>query len=52
MIGLVNYLTNVLSRALVSGSAPSSSLVNYFWDKWKIEMMQAWGMTEINPIMY
>ena len=46
---LVNYLTNVLSRALVSGSAPASSLVNYFWGKWHIEMMQAWGMTEINP---
>jgi len=39
-----------LDRVLCGGSKPSAELMDYFYRKWNVEFMQAWGMTETNPI--
>jgi len=39
-----------LNRVLCGGSKPSAELMDYFYKKWDVEFMQAWGMTETNPI--
>ena len=41
------YLTNVLKRGLCGGSACSPSMINWFWNKYKIELATGWGMTEM-----
>lgn len=39
-----------LSRLTCGGSAPAPSLMRWYWDKYGIEMVQGWGMTETNPL--
>ncbi len=39
-----------LWRVTCGGSAPPISLMRWYWDKLKIEMIQGWGMTETNPL--
>jgi acyl-CoA synthetase (AMP-forming)/AMP-acid ligase II len=39
-----------LWRVTCGGSAPPISLMRWFWEKLKIEMIQGWGMTETNPL--
>lgn len=39
-----------LERVLCGGSAPPASLLRWYWDALHVEMIQAWGMTETNPL--
>ena len=39
-----------LSRLTCGGSAPPVSMMRWYWDSHKIEMIQGWGMTETNPL--
>jgi acyl-CoA synthetase (AMP-forming)/AMP-acid ligase II len=39
-----------LTRLTCGGSAPPVSLIRWYWDNYKIEMVQGWGMTETNPL--
>ena len=39
-----------LERVLCGGSAPPASLLRWYWDALGVEMIQAWGMTETNPL--
>eukprot|EP01083_Nonionella_stella_P235997 829278_1 len=39
-------LKGVLRRAICGGSSPSRDLIIWFWDKWRIELIQLFGMTE------
>ncbi len=39
-----------LTRLTCGGSAPPVSLIRWYWDKYRIEMIQGWGMTETNPL--
>ena len=39
-----------LERVICGGSAPPASLLRWFWDVLGVEMIQAWGMTETNPL--
>ena len=39
-----------LERVTCGGSAPPVSLIQWYWDKLGIEMVQGWGMTETNPL--
>jgi len=39
-----------LERVLCGGSAPPASLLRWYWDVLGVEMIQAWGMTETNPL--
>jgi len=39
-----------LSRLTCGGSAPPVSMMRWYWDNYKIEMIQGWGMTETNPL--
>ena len=44
------YDLSSLTRLCSGGSAPPISLMRWFWDRYGIEMIQGWGMTETNPI--
>ena len=44
------YDLSNLTRLCSGGSAPPISLIRWFWDRYGIEMIQGWGMTETNPI--
>ena len=44
------YDLSSLTRLCSGGSAPPISLIRWFWDHYRIEMIQGWGMTETNPI--
>lgn len=44
------YDLSNLRRMTCGGSAPPVSLMRWYWDNFKIEMIQAWGMTETNPL--
>ena len=44
------YDLSSLTRLCSGGSAPPISLIRWFWDRYGIEMIQGWGMTETNPI--
>jgi len=45
------YLGKLKLKDLVcGGSAPASSMMVWYWKNWNIEIVQAWGMTETNPI--
>ena len=44
------YDLSKLKRMTCGGSAPPVSLMRWYWDNYKIEMIQAWGMTETNPL--
>jgi len=44
------YDLNKLTRLTCGGSAPPVSMMRWYWDKYGIEMIQGWGMTETNPL--
>ena len=44
------YDLSKVTRLCSGGSAPPISLIRWFWDRYRIEMIQGWGMTETNPI--
>ena len=44
------YDLSNLTRLCSGGSAPPISLIRWYWDRYRIEMIQGWGMTETNPI--
>ena len=44
------YDLSKLSRLTCGGSAPPVSMMRWYWDTYKIEMIQGWGMTETNPL--
>jgi fatty-acyl-CoA synthase len=39
-----------LSRLTCGGSAPPLEMMRWYWDRFGIEMIQGWGMTETNPL--
>lgn len=39
-----------LSRCVIGGSAVPRSMIKTFRDKYNVEVIQAWGMTETNPL--
>lgn len=39
-----------LSRLTCGGSAPPVSMMRWYWENYRIEMVQGWGMTETNPL--
>ena len=41
---------SALDRLVCGGSAPPISLIRWFWDVHRVEMIQGWGMTEMNPL--
>ena len=38
-------LRGVLTRAISGGSAPPAELIDWYWNKWGIELIQIWGVT-------
>lgn len=44
------YDLSILSRMTCGGSAPPVELMRWYWEKYKVEMIQGWGMTETNPL--
>ena len=44
------YDISTVGRLTCGGSAPPVSLMRWYWDNHKIEMIQGWGMTETNPL--
>jgi fatty-acyl-CoA synthase len=44
------YNLSKLSRLTCGGSAPPPSLIRWYWDTLKVEMIQGWGMTETSPL--
>ncbi len=44
------YDLSALERLVCGGSAPPISLIRWFWDHHGVEMIQGWGMTEMNPL--
>ena len=43
-------LKGSLTRSVCGGSAPPAELIEWYLKEWGIELIQAWGMTETNPI--
>ena len=39
-----------LSRLTCGGSAPPLEMMRWYWDRYGVEMIQGWGMTETNPL--
>lgn len=37
-------LRGILTRAICGGSAPAAEMIDWFYNKWGIELIQAWGM--------
>ncbi len=44
------YDISHLTRLTCGGSAPPVSMARWYWDNYRIEMIQGWGMTETNPL--
>lgn len=44
------YNLNMLSSMTCGGSAPPVEMMRWYWDKYNVEMIQGWGMTETNPL--
>ena len=44
------YDLSSLDRVGCGGSAPPLSLIRWYWNRYRIEMLQGWGMTEMNPL--
>ena len=44
------YDLSILSRMTCGGSAPPVEMMRWYWDKYNVEMIQGWGMTETNPL--
>ena len=55
-LGLLKHLEQVgrkpetLRRLVIGGSAPPRAMIEAFEDKWGIETIQGWGMTEMSPV--
>eukprot|EP01084_Bolivina_argentea_P292058 502009_1 len=45
-------IRGVLTRALCGGSSPPSDLIKWFWNHYKIELIQGWGMSETGGFAY
>ena len=44
------YDLSCLDRLICGGSAPPLSMMRWYWETLGVEMIQGWGMTEINPL--
>jgi len=44
------YNLDSLSSMTCGGSAPPVEMMRWYWDKYNVEMIQGWGMTETNPL--
>jgi fatty-acyl-CoA synthase len=44
------YDLSKLRRLTCGGSAPPMSMMRWYWDSHKIEVIQGWGMTETSPL--
>ena len=44
------YDLSALTRFTCGGSAPPESLIRWYWENHRIELIQGWGMTETNPL--
>ena len=44
------YDLSKLTRLTCGGSAPAPEMMRWYWDQYKVEMIQGWGMTETNPL--
>jgi len=44
------YDLSKLKSMTCGGSAPPVSMMRWYWDTYKVEMIQGWGMTETNPL--
>lgn len=44
------YDLTILERMTCGGSAPPVEMMRWYWDKYNVEMIQGWGMTETNPL--
>ncbi len=44
------YDLSKLKKLTCGGSAPPVEMMRWYWDTFKIEMIQGWGMTETNPL--
>ena len=44
------YDLTALDRLVCGGSSPPLSLIRWYWDVHRVEMIQGWGMTEMNPL--
>lgn len=44
------YNLDMLSSMTCGGSAPPVEMMRWYWDKYNVEMIQGWGMTETNPL--
>ncbi|MBM88484.1 MAG: long-chain fatty acid--CoA ligase [Gammaproteobacteria bacterium] len=44
------YDLSILSRMTCGGSAPPVEMMRWYWEKYNVEMIQGWGMTETNPL--
>ena len=44
------YDLSSLDRIASGGSAPPLSMIRWYWDRYRIEMIHAWGMTETSPL--
>ena len=45
-----NDIKKTLSRIMTGGSAPPAELIKWYKDELGVEVIQIWGMTEMNPI--
>jgi len=43
-------IRGVFVRGTTGGSKFSLSLLRWFWDNWRVQVVQTWGMTETNPL--
>ena len=44
------YDLSKLTRLTCGGSSPPVDMMRWYWEKYSIEMVQGWGMTETNPL--
>ena len=44
------YDLSKLGRLTCGGSAPPVEMMRWYWESYKVEMIQGWGMTETNPL--
>ena len=44
------YNLSKLGRLTCGGSAPPVEMMRWYWESYKVEMIQGWGMTETNPL--
>jgi fatty-acyl-CoA synthase len=55
-LGLLQYLeesgnaSSSLERVVIGGSAPPRSMIEAFAERYRIQVLHAWGMTETSPI--